>query len=251
MAISDHDRKVLWARAHNTCAMCRKPLVVDGDANSRESVVGHEAHIVAQSPTGPRGGLLPSGEIDRLDNLILLCPRDHKIVDDQPGTYPPERLRRIREDHERWAAARFGVDPIRVRRDPNRPPLVLMRLLATGSDVWEVIEGCQAYRLGNLADGTADPDLCDLADEFLDLARDTADVSGEIADDGQRAIREARRALGAALVQLREKSVVVFGGRRKLLLTGGEGAPMTWWEAVLQVRLASEGLPDIWHGLIE
>jgi hypothetical protein len=44
--------------------------------------------------------------------------------------------------------------------------------------------------------------------------------------------------------------VVVFGGRRKLLLTGGD-APMTWWEAVLQVRLTSEDLPGTWHGLVK
>ncbi|MEX5709110.1 HNH endonuclease signature motif containing protein [Parafrankia sp. FMc6] len=251
MAISDHDRKVLWARAHNTCAICKKPLVVDGDATSRESVVGHEAHIVAQSPTGPRGAQLPRDAIDRLDNLILLCPNDHKIVDDQPGIYPADHLRKIKENHEKWAAGRFGADPIRVRRDLKEPPLVLMRLLVTGGDAWEVIEGSQAYRFGNLADGAADPELCDLADDFLDLARDTAEVSREITDHGQRAIREASRALSAELVQLREKGVVVFGGRRKLLLTGGGGAPMTWREAVLQASLASEGLPDSWHGLIK
>ncbi|MDT3443163.1 hypothetical protein [Pseudofrankia sp. BMG5.37] len=94
---------------------------MDGDATSRESVVGHEAHIVAQSPTGPRGAQLPLDAIDRLDNLILLCPNDHKIVDDQPGIYPADRLRKIKENHEKWAAGRFGADLIRVRRDPRNP----------------------------------------------------------------------------------------------------------------------------------
>ncbi|MDT3443162.1 hypothetical protein [Pseudofrankia sp. BMG5.37] len=45
--------------------------------------------------------------------------------------------------------------------------------------------------------------------------------------------------------------MVMFGGRRKLLLTGGGDAPTTWREAVLQVSLAAEGLPDTWHDLIK
>lgn len=34
-------------------------------------------------------------------NLILLCKECHRKIDNQPATYPVERLRRFKEDHER------------------------------------------------------------------------------------------------------------------------------------------------------
>lgn len=226
----------------------------DGDTKSRESVVGEEAHIVARSPNGPRGGLLPPDEVDKVQNLILLCRNDHRMVDDQPDSYPVDRLIKIKEDHEKWASESFkthSIGPARLRRDPTSDPLVTMRILETGSDVWEVIDGSLSYRFVTLDEGEAEAEQCDLSDDFLDLARDSAEVSDSVTDSGQRAIREITRSLGTELAKLREKGLVVFGGRRKLILTGGKDAPMDWWESVLQVRLHSEDRPNIWYGKIE
>jgi hypothetical protein len=108
MAIADRDRRILWARAHNRCAICKSRLVVDATVSDAESVVGDEAHIVAQSPGGPRAGLIPGSELDRYENLILLCKVDHKVVDDQPATYTVDRLRAIKAQHEAWADAKFS-----------------------------------------------------------------------------------------------------------------------------------------------
>ncbi|MFI7003443.1 HNH endonuclease [Nocardia sp. NPDC050175] len=108
MTIEDRDRKILWARAHNSCAICKTTLILDGNQGDRESVVGDEAHIVARSKGGPRAGLISSGELDKYDNLILLCKVHHKQVDDQPITYSVEHLRQLKADHERWAHAKFG-----------------------------------------------------------------------------------------------------------------------------------------------
>jgi hypothetical protein len=59
------------------------------------------AHIVAFKEDGPRGrsGPRPSN-IDSLDNLMLLCPPCHKLVDDHPAEYPRELLQRYKADHE-------------------------------------------------------------------------------------------------------------------------------------------------------
>lgn len=108
MTIEDRDRKILWARAHNSCAICKTTLILDGNQGDRESVVGDEAHIVARSKGGPRAGLISSGDLDKYDNLILLCKVHHKQVDDQPNTYSVEHLRRLKTDHERWADDKFG-----------------------------------------------------------------------------------------------------------------------------------------------
>ncbi|WP_280453970.1 HNH endonuclease [Nocardia brasiliensis] len=108
MTIEDRDRKILWARAHNSCAICRTTLILDGNQDDRESVVGDEAHIVARSKGGPRAGLISSTDLDKYENLILLCKVHHKQVDDQPNTYSVEHLRQLKADHERWAHAKFG-----------------------------------------------------------------------------------------------------------------------------------------------
>ncbi|WP_157195639.1 HNH endonuclease [Nocardia tenerifensis] len=108
MAIEDRDRKILWARAHNSCAVCKTTLILGGTKGDRESVVGDEAHIVARSKGGPRAGLINSSDLDKYENLILLCKVHHKQVDDQPITYTVDHLRQLKAEHERWAHAKFG-----------------------------------------------------------------------------------------------------------------------------------------------
>jgi len=228
-------------------------LVDDRTATDPDLVVGEEAHIVARSLRGPRGGLLPDSEVDKYDNLILLCRNDHRVVDGQSEVYTRDCLLQIKKDHERWAASKFGrpdVQPVRLGPHPDDRSVVQMRELKTGSDVWDVIADSHAYRLATLAEGDGEPGQCDLADEFLDAARDWAEISGDIADTGQRAIREAMRSLGESLAELAAGGLVAYGGRR-LLMSGGKGPPSLWWEAVLQVRLADPERPASWIGLVK
>jgi hypothetical protein len=86
VSISDKDRKILWDRSGNRCALChRHILVAERTSADDAAVVGDEAHIAAQSLGGPRYGECARGEIDSYENLILLCKTDHKRVDD-PAT---------------------------------------------------------------------------------------------------------------------------------------------------------------------
>lgn len=64
MTISDRDRKLLWARAHARCSSCKLKLTIDATATDSYSIVGEEAHIVARSESGPRGGRLRASELD-------------------------------------------------------------------------------------------------------------------------------------------------------------------------------------------
>jgi len=65
--------------------------------------VGIVAHIIAHSDTGPRGDpSFPEAERGRYENLILLCPTHHAIVDKQPYTFRSDQLRQWKADLEAW-----------------------------------------------------------------------------------------------------------------------------------------------------
>ncbi|MCU1400765.1 MAG: afsR10 [Acidimicrobiales bacterium] len=104
MTIRDRDRKILWARSGNRCAICRTVLVEDATGLDREAVIGEEAHIVGRSDEGPRG---VNDLVDRdvYENLILLCRDHHRVVDAQPESYPAGELRRVKRSHEAWVEA--------------------------------------------------------------------------------------------------------------------------------------------------
>lgn len=111
MPISDRTRKILWATAGGRCSICRGQLVSDRTDTDDPSVLGEECHIVAQSGSGPRAGVV--AEVDSYDNLILLCRVHHKQIDDQTGYYTVSRLIAIKQAHEAWAKSvgettRFG-----------------------------------------------------------------------------------------------------------------------------------------------
>lgn len=101
---------MLWGRAGNRCAACKRELVIDAETGDA-SIIGEECHIVAQRPDGPRGESdLSAEQRDKYGNLILLCNVDHKIVDDQPGTYTVQRLQAIKAEHEKWVKEKLGFD---------------------------------------------------------------------------------------------------------------------------------------------
>ena len=80
--------------------MCRVQVATSRTDADDPSVFGEEAHIVARSPGGPRAGQVT--DPDGYDNLILLCSKDHKRIDDQATWYTVERLMAIKLAHETW-----------------------------------------------------------------------------------------------------------------------------------------------------
>jgi hypothetical protein len=100
--IKETTRLILYVRAGGRCQfdgcneyLLRHPLTQD-DGN-----FGQMAHIVAFKPEGPRGksGLRPE-YINDADNLMLLCPHCHKLVDEKPEEYTRETLEKYKRDHE-------------------------------------------------------------------------------------------------------------------------------------------------------
>ncbi len=111
MAIPPREQRILSQRSGNRCAFqdCRRRLTAEDSPPDRAVILGEIAHIVAESPDGPRGeSPLLLAERNRYENLILLCNVHHQLIDDQPQTYTVERLLQMKQDHEAWVEKTLG-----------------------------------------------------------------------------------------------------------------------------------------------
>ena len=99
MSIGEKDVKILWGRSAGRCSYPECTVSCIDFLNGEGFVIGEMAHIIARSPRGPRG--TSGGGQDRYDNLILLCPTHHKLVDKAPeGCFSENELREWKERHE-------------------------------------------------------------------------------------------------------------------------------------------------------
>lgn len=108
MTISAQTRKLLWSRAHDICSFtsCWQALTadqVDEATGEKSSVVnGEEAHIRSPRPGGPRHDSTYSGDVDGYDNLLLLCPTHHSLIDKRNGDgFDVKTLIEIKNTHEK------------------------------------------------------------------------------------------------------------------------------------------------------
>jgi hypothetical protein len=233
----DRDRKILWGRAGNRCALCRRELVLPETTTDPAAIVGDEAHIVARSIGGPRYRPLASAVVDAYGNRVLLCKIDHKQIDDQPLHFSESRLQEVKRAHEEWVRTTLDVPtalPVRVRRRPGAPELLLDHL-TTGDQVWNVIVGAQAWFLDLDENHGRGEEVNDLADEFLDLLSDYADISVDLVGGGFGAVRNAKRAFQTHLDTLANHELVAFGGREDKVIEGGVLPPAPWIEATVVV----------------
>ena len=107
MPVSDRIAKMIWGEFAGHCAICKEPLVHMTEGQ-KKSLIGEVAHIVGEKPGSARSESgLSEEERNAPENLLLLCRKHHKIIDDQPKEYPVERLHKIRVDHLGWVSARL------------------------------------------------------------------------------------------------------------------------------------------------
>ena len=101
--ISHKTLKILFGSSGGKCAYpgCEIRLVEPSTNESDNCVVGEVCHICSVSEKGPRWKpeLTPE-ELNSPENLILLCPTHHTIVDDQHESHPAETLRQWKSKHE-------------------------------------------------------------------------------------------------------------------------------------------------------
>lgn len=96
--ITERELKLVCTRSFDKCPFpnCNQLLV------QHDSIVGQIAHIVSPEENGPRADpSFPRDMLNRADNLLMLCPIHHKIVDDNDGTYTVSELKNMRENHIR------------------------------------------------------------------------------------------------------------------------------------------------------
>jgi hypothetical protein len=235
MSISDKTRKIIWGRSGAKCAICRLELVATATSTDDESIVGDECHIISGASQGPRHSPdFPEDQIDDADNLLVLCRVDHKRVDDQPGEYTVERLKRIKIEHEAWVAASLKAPTrLRVRSLPGKKVDFLPRL-QTGTTLMEIVGGACAFSFTH--DEFQTRDEMQLVSAFVQNVKDTA----EIWNDLEPADRiEATFNIGYELTELGAAGFFVFGAREEQRLEGGIGGPMPWSLAIVRVVCAT------------
>lgn len=100
--VGDFVRVLLFVRSAGRCEFdgCNDDLL-QHPVTLQEGNFAEMAHIVAFKKAGPRGeeGERPD-DINSGDNLMLLCPRCHKHIDDNPKSFPRARLETAKREHE-------------------------------------------------------------------------------------------------------------------------------------------------------
>ncbi|OCL98220.1 hypothetical protein AAX29_01739 [Aliarcobacter thereius] len=102
MPILNKDIKKLYSRSAGRCNICSMNLI------ENDIQIGEMAHIIAKSSNGPRG--IQDTIDNSYDNLILLCPTHHTIVDKNPEKYTTEVLRSIKDKYEKDISNRLDID---------------------------------------------------------------------------------------------------------------------------------------------
>ncbi len=233
MAISNKTRKLLWGKAGNSCAMCKNELIVEGTPESDPTVVGQECHIRSEKLGGPRhDSRFPLKLIDSYDNLLLLCPTHHRIVDDQPDKYSVVMLIDTKRKHEEWVEKNNKSSknqPVRILRTKDGTPEYLARLI-TGKEVLGIVGGAHGL-VFDWDEPCTRSDMEELA-RFLQLVQDYGDLVDEL-EFGSRV--EAAFEIGCQLEDLDAIGYWVFGARETKIVTGGELDPSKWYNAVLRL----------------
>lgn len=215
--------------------------MTEGTETDDPSVFGEEAHIIGKAKNGPRAKRI--ADIDTYSNLILLCRKHHKQIDDQVEHFTVERLRDIKERHEKWIASLGNPenpDPVRIIPDPTRPVSKVLRLFLTGTSFWNFVDGSNAF-YPSWPDGLSE-EQNDLVADFFDDLRDWIDVSSDL--DTFRARRDAAKALSEHMKALGRAGLFVGARERFLLVTGGISAEPSTWRAV-DVEIQPMGLAQI------
>ena len=96
------DVKLLFAKSGNRCAFprCKAPMALD------DTLVGEVCHIKGARPGSARFDPHQSASHrHHRDNLILICPTHHTVIDDDENSYTVERLLQLKREHEASATS--------------------------------------------------------------------------------------------------------------------------------------------------
>jgi hypothetical protein len=107
---SDLTRLRLFADSGGFCQnpKCLRPLFID--AGGQKLHIGEMAHIFAATERGPRTmPTLSTEDRGAYENLILLCPSCHTIIDKAEDAYSDRMIQDWKEQHKARIAVAFGA----------------------------------------------------------------------------------------------------------------------------------------------
>jgi hypothetical protein len=94
--------KLLWGKSAGKCSICRINLS-DSIRDDRNFQFGEMAHIEGENPGSARFNIHMTDDArSSYENLILLCPTHHGIIDKNDREYTVVKLKQIKEEHEKW-----------------------------------------------------------------------------------------------------------------------------------------------------
>jgi hypothetical protein len=201
-------------------------------------VVGEECHIVSSKAGGPRARPgLDARYLDSYDNLVLLCPSDHSLIDQLVDDYPEDGLKQMKAGHETWVAATLGRSsvPLRIRRGQ---PVVLIEV-TTGREVLAVTANAHESSLDH-DDLTTQDEVDDVAG-FLKNIFDWSEIWDDIEPGGRI---QAEFDMTQQIRALREKGWRVFAARSRGTMEGGAEPALSNWDTAY-VRVVKAQSPEI------
>ncbi len=131
--VDEATKVLLAARTAGRCEYlgCNK-LVYEHHLTKQAGNYAQRAHIVGFREGGPRGRSGSRSRINALDNLMLLCPEDHKAIDDDVEGHPKALLVQWKREHEERIRDLTSLGP------KAQSHLVTLRALVGGHLVDEI-----------------------------------------------------------------------------------------------------------------
>ncbi len=114
MAITEKTIKLLWANAAGRCSFtdCEEKLTIEQAANVAPYTLGQMAHIKGEKAGSNRHDKSQTNEErDNYENLILLCPTHHTLIDkpENEKVYSVDILMKMKVAHENNISKRLDV----------------------------------------------------------------------------------------------------------------------------------------------
>lgn len=113
------------------CLQALFPAEMGGDQHIAEM-----AHVIPHGAKGPRFEQRPEGEFDAysFENLVLLCPSCHTIIDKDPDAYPRSVLIEWKQCHQAALAVAQGIMRYDSREEVRS---VILTRMVENRAIWE------------------------------------------------------------------------------------------------------------------
>lgn len=111
MGIDYRVKRKLWASSGGYCAKpdCHSDLFPFFE-NGKITNIEELAHIIGKKEKGPRGNSsISESERDNFENIILLCPTCHTIIDKNPDLFSEDTIKNWKANHDKSVKDLFSV----------------------------------------------------------------------------------------------------------------------------------------------